>query len=62
MLKAKKPSTRGDYSAHTWGCLLPAAVEVYGDTVTTKAAKGPLGVARMPAGVLVTGVECLALP
>ena len=42
--------------------MLPAAVEVYGNRVTTKAAKGPLGVARMPAGVLVTGVEYLALP
>ena len=61
MHRKQKPSTCGDYSAHTRRCLLPAAVEVYGDTVTTKAAKGPPGVAGTPAGALVTGVECWGL-
>ena len=61
MSKPRRPSTRGDYSAHTRRCLLPAAVEVYGDRVTTRAIGGPPDVAETLAGVLVTGVECRAL-
>ena len=37
--------------------MLPAAVEVYGNRVTTRAAKGPPGVAGTLAGVLIIGVE-----